>query len=244
MDSESVSIELPGAGVRPWEQLLRDVRELETRFDTLIAQYMQFVQPTSPRSASATPQPGLSSGPLRTSEGRQGCTQLESEIKSVLGDLDAVIKEMVETVQLQRGSSRVLERHRGLYNDYLREFQRYQSNVQNALARSDLLGDANASGASVVDVSDRDRLVAERGRIDQAHTDIDMVLDQAFSVRQDLSEQRTFISGATSRMVDVTERIPGVNLLLGRIRSRKRKEKVILAIVISVCISILFFVVS
>ncbi|KAJ2379849.1 hypothetical protein GGI23_007907, partial [Coemansia sp. RSA 2559] len=66
MDSESVSIELPGAGVRPWEQLLRDVRELEMRFDTLIAQYMQFVQPTSPKSASATPQPGLSSGPLRT----------------------------------------------------------------------------------------------------------------------------------------------------------------------------------
>ncbi|KAJ1733824.1 protein transport protein gos1 [Coemansia sp. Benny D160-2] len=246
MDSESVRIELPGAGVRPWDQLLRDVRELELRFDTLIAQYMQFVQPTSPKSASATPQPSMASGPLRTQEGRQGCTQLENDIKSVLGDLDAVIREMEETVQHQRGSSRVLERHRGLYNDYLREFQRYQSNVHNALARSDLMGDADTSGgrAAAIDVGDRDRLVAERGRIDQAHTDIDMVLDQAFSVRQDLSEQRVFLSGATSRMVDVTERIPGINLLLGRIRSRKRKEKVILAIVISVCISILFFIVT
>ncbi|KAI9505291.1 protein transport protein gos1 [Coemansia spiralis] len=240
MGSESVSIELPGAGVRPWDQLLRDVRELEMRFDTLIAQYMQFVQPTSPRSTSATPQPGLSSGPLRTSEGRQGCSQLEGEIQGVLGDLEAVIKEMEETVQLQRGSARVLERHRGLYNDYLREFQRYQTNVQNALARSDLLGGANANAA--VDVTDRDRLVAERARIDQAHTDIDMVLDQAFNVRQDLVDQGSLISGATSKMVDITERIPGINLLIGRIRSRKRKEKVILAIVISVCISILYFV--
>ncbi|KAJ2339675.1 protein transport protein gos1 [Coemansia sp. RSA 2673] len=150
---------------------------------------------------------------------------------------------MSETVQLQRGSKRVLERHREMYNDYVKEFNRYQTNVQAALTRSELLTGSN-SGNSVANVADRDRLVHERGRIDQAHTDIDMVLDHAFSVRQDLVEQRSIIGGATSRMVSVTERIPGINLLLGRIRSRKRKEKVVLAIVLSICISILLYVLS
>ncbi|KAJ1959229.1 protein transport protein gos1 [Dipsacomyces acuminosporus] len=205
------------------------------RFDTRIAEYMKFVQPTSPKAGAQ--------GNIRSAEARQGCIQLEGEIKTVLADLEAVISEMDETVQQQRGSARVLERHRGLYSDYSREFQRYQANVQAAFARADLVGGATYGGDNA-DVSDRDRLVMERGQIDQAHTDIDMVLDQAFSVRQDLAEQRSIIGSATSKMVDVTERIPGINLLLGRIRSRKRKEKVVLAIVLAICISILLFIMS
>ncbi|KAJ2719186.1 protein transport protein gos1 [Coemansia sp. Benny D115] len=233
MASESVAIELPGAGTRPWEQLLRDVRELEMRFDTRIAEYMRFVQPTSPRATISGDMPP-------STVDRQSCAQLDSELGTILGDLKAVIDEMGETVQQQRGSTRVLERHQGMYTDYVREFQRYKSNVQTALARSELLEGGRTVGAQ--DLEDRDRLVMERARIDQAHADIDMVLDQAFSVRQDLAEQRSFIGGATSKMVDVTERIPGINLLLGRIRSRKRKEKVVLAIVMAICISILLFV--
>ncbi|KAI9474965.1 protein transport protein gos1 [Coemansia sp. RSA 990] len=227
MESDSVSIELPGAGIRPWDQLLRDVRELETGFDTRIAQYMQFVQPTSAQSPT-TQQPS-----------KQQCTQLETEIKTILGDLEAVISEMRETVQHQRGSARVLERHQSMFNDYTREFQRYQANVQSAMARAELLDGRSEESA---DVTDRDRMVAERMRIDQAHTDIDMVLENAFSVHRELTEQRSIIGGATSRLVDVTERIPGINMLLGRIRSRKRKEKVVLACVIAICISILLLV--
>ncbi|KAJ2247771.1 protein transport protein gos1 [Coemansia sp. RSA 455] len=238
MNSDTVQIELPGAGPRPWDQLLKDVRELEMRFDTRIAEYMRFVQPTSPRSAASNSDQGINS-----STERQNCVQLESEVSTILGDLEAVIGEMSETVKLQRGSKRVLERHREMYNDYVKEFNRYQTNVQAALTRSELLT-GSSSGNSVANVADRDRLVHERGRIDQAHTDIDMVLDHAFSVRQDLVEQRSIIGGATSRMVSVTERIPGINLLLGRIRSRKRKEKVVLAIVLSICISILLYVLS
>ncbi|KAJ2062808.1 protein transport protein gos1 [Coemansia aciculifera] len=238
MNSDTVQIELPGAGPRPWDQLLKDVRELEMRFDTRIAEYMRFVQPASPRSAATNSDQGINS-----STERQNCVQLESDLSTILGDLEAVIGEMSETVQLQRGSKRVLERHREMYNDYVREFNRYQTNVQAALTRSELLTGSN-SGGGAANVADRDRLVQERGRIDQAHTDIDMVLDHAFSVRQDLVEQRSMIGGATSRMVSVTERIPGINLLLGRIRSRKRKEKVVLAIVLSICISILLYVLS
>ncbi|KAJ2157043.1 protein transport protein gos1 [Coemansia sp. RSA 552] len=231
MESDSVSIELPGAGIRPWEQLLRDVRELEMGFDTRIAKYMAFVQPA--RS------PGPAKTAAAESDGQQ-CAQLETELKTILGDLEAVVGEMDETVQHRRGSSRVLDRHRAMYNDYVREFQRYQSNVQSALSRAELLD--GADGGQAADTSDRSRLVGERVRIDQAHTDIDAVLDQAFSVRQELFEQRSVVGGATSRLVDVTERIPGINLLLGRIRSRKRREKVVLAMVIAVCVSILFFV--
>ncbi|KAJ2820075.1 protein transport protein gos1 [Coemansia erecta] len=234
MNTESVSIELPGAGIRPWDQLLRDVRELEMRFDTRIAQYMQFVQPAR----------GQSSGPDRATPStgdKQRCTQLESELTTILDDLSAVVGEMGETVQHQRGSARVLERHQSMYSDYVREFQRYQKNVHAANARSELLAGERTDRA---DVSDRDRMVDERLRIDQAHTDIDMVLDNAFSVHRELSEQRSLIGGATAKMVDITERIPGINMLLGRISSRKRKEKVVLAIVISACTCILLFVLT
>lgn len=222
MQTESVSIELPDAGVRPWDQLLRDVRDLEQQFDSSIASYMRFVQPTSPKANSSN-----------SSIDRQGCSQLEGELNTILGDLQAVVGEMEETVKLSRGSKRVLERHHSMYQDYVKEFHRYRDNIQASVNRSQLLAGASTTGTDT-NVSNRDRLVAERGRIDQAHTDIDMVLDQAFSVRQDLSEQRSILGGTTSRMVDVTERIPGLNLLLGRIRSRKRKEKVVLAVVLAI----------
>ncbi|KAJ2512386.1 hypothetical protein GGH20_005272, partial [Coemansia sp. RSA 1937] len=77
-----------------------------------------------------------------------------------------------------------------------------------------------------------------------AHTDIDMVLENAFAVHGELTPQRSVIGGATAKLVDVSERIPGINMLLGRIRSRKRREKVVLAIVISACTCILLFVLT
>ncbi|KAJ2716499.1 protein transport protein gos1 [Coemansia spiralis] len=231
MESASVSIELPGAGIRPWEQLLRDVRDLETSFDTRIAQYMQFVQPAGATTAGA-------------GSDQQRRAQLETEITTVLGDLDAAMGEMAETVRHQRGSARVLERHQGMYSDYQREFQRYQSNVKAAISRSELLAGGSGARGEAADVADRDRLVDERVQIDQAHTDIDMVLEQAFRVRHDLTDQRSIIGGATARLVSVTERIPGINMLLGRIRSRKRKEKVVLAVVVTICVSILLYVLT
>ncbi|KAJ2499104.1 protein transport protein gos1 [Coemansia sp. RSA 1972] len=218
MNAESVSIELPSASIRPWDQLLHDVRELEQQFDTQIALYMQFVRPTHNQTQSTDPQ----------------CTHLESKLQTILDDLQSVISEMTETVHANRGSRRVLERHQSMFHDYEREFQRYKNNVRATAKRTEL------NGAEV----ERDRMVEERGRIDQAHTDIDMVLENAFAVHGELTQQRGVIGGATSRLVDVSERIPGISMLLGRIRSRKRREKVVLAIVISACTCILLFVLT
>ncbi|KAJ2574440.1 protein transport protein gos1 [Coemansia sp. RSA 1807] len=217
MNAESVTIELPSASIRPWDQLLHDVRELEQQFDTQIALYMQYVRPTH-NQPSNDPQ----------------CTHLESKLQTILDDLQSVISEMTETVHTNRGSRRVLERHQSMFHDYEREFQRYKQNVRATAKRTEL------NGAEV----ERDRMVEERGRIDQAHTDIDMVLENAFAVHGELTPQRSVIGGATAKLVDVSERIPGINMLLGRIRSRKRREKVVLAIVISACTCILLFVLT
>ncbi|THH31944.1 hypothetical protein EUX98_g2221 [Antrodiella citrinella] len=129
---------------------------------------------------------------------------------------------------------RAIQRHRDVYQDYSRELRRTKSNVQHALDQANLLSgvrndiDAYKSSAA-------DSLLAERGHIDNSHQMTDDMLAQAYETRAEFGRQRSTISGINARMQGVMSSIPGINSLVGMIKSRRRRDSIILGVIIGLC---------
>jgi len=133
---------------------------------------------------------------------------------------------------------RATQRHRDVYQDYAKELKRTKTNAQYALDQVNLLSgvrndiDAYKSSAA-------DSLLSERGRIDSSHRMTDDMLEQAYETRSEFSRQRASLSGINARMADVLNTMPGINQLIGMIKTRRLRDTVILGVIIGICVIII-----
>ncbi|KIK70619.1 hypothetical protein GYMLUDRAFT_32662 [Collybiopsis luxurians FD-317 M1] len=208
-----------------YEQLHRQCRTLENLFDTKLTSYSQLV------SAISHPEDVEAGG------SRERWKDLEMEAEELLEKLEETNEQLngLDPEILSPSMLRAIQRHRELFQDNSREFRRTKSSVQNALDQANLLAgvrndiDAYKSSAA-------DSLLAERGRLDSSHRMTDDILNQAYETRADLSRQHSSLSGINTRMSNVLNSMPGINNLVSMIRSRRRRDSIILGVVIGICI--------
>lgn len=81
----------------------------------------------------------------------------------------------------------------------------------------------------------------ETRRVDQSHNIIDRLLTQAWETRDQFGAQSSVLQSANNRISATLQRIPGINQLIGKIGTRRRKNAIILATVIVICVLLLFF---
>jgi len=122
-----------------------------------------------------------------------------------------------------------------VYQDYAREFRRTKTNVKQALEQADLLAGVR-NDIDAYKSSTTDSLLAERGRIDSSHLMTEEILEQAYETRSEFARQRTSLSSINTRMTNVIGAVPGINNLLSMIKSRRRRDSIILGVVIAVCV--------
>ncbi|KAH9951013.1 V-snare-domain-containing protein [Amylocystis lapponica] len=201
-----------------YDSLHRQCRTLESLFDTKLTSY--------------------SRGP-RGKRLEERWKDLEVEVEELLQKLGE-INDQLSTLSSDsenppsQSMLRAIQRHREVYQDYSKELRRTKANVQTALDQANLLSgvrndiDAYKSSAA-------DSLLAERGHIDNSHRMTDDVLA--------ILRQRTTISGINTRMSGVISaqllHLPGVNNLLSMIKTRRRRDSVIVGCVIGLCIVLL-----
>ncbi|KAJ3145726.1 Golgi SNAP receptor complex member 1 [Geranomyces michiganensis] len=113
-------------------------------------------------------------------------------------------------------------------------------NVDLSLVSLDSSHPPRSSYKSGVSTS-QDMLLNERSRIDTSHRMADEVLEAAYAARGDLNDQRSILYGAKGRVGGVIARFPLVNDLLSRIHTRKQRDSLIMASVISVCACLLLW---
>ncbi|KAJ3750832.1 snare region anchored in the vesicle membrane C-terminus-domain-containing protein [Lentinula detonsa] len=209
-----------------YEQLHRQCRTLENLFDTKLTSYSQLVSTIS--------------RPLDDVEAegsRARWKDLEMEAEELLEKLEETNEQLaaLDPEMLSSSMLRAIQRHRELFQDNSRELKRTKASVQYALDQANLLSgvrndiDAYKSSAA-------DSLLAERGRIDSSHRMTDDILNQAYETRADLGRQRSSLSGINTRMTNVLNTMPGINNLVSMIKSRRRRDSVILGVVIGVCV--------
>lgn len=91
------------------------------------------------------------------------------------------------------------------------------------------------------EAAEADYMLGERDRIDNSHNMTDSVLSQAYAVNDSLLMQRETLANINRRITMAASKIPGVNSLINRISSRKRRDGIIMGCFIAACFIFFFF---
>lgn len=150
--------------------------------------------------------------------------------------------EQVSTLKLQQ-----LTRHREVLAEHRRLAARIELALQDHRNRNNLmfLVHLGLEAHRQRSTQDREGLNAtdyaldERQRVDGANSLADRLLQLAYETREELWAQRQYLQSAQQRMMGTLGLIPGINTLILKIGTRRKRDTIILASVIAVCIILL-----
>lgn len=84
-------------------------------------------------------------------------------------------------------------------------------------------------------------MIEERGRVDNSHNMIDGVLSQAYAINENFGVQRETLASINRRIVGAASQVPGMNYLMGKIGTKKRRDAIILGSFIGFCFLMLLY---
>ena len=137
-------------------------------------------------------------------------------------------------------------RHRELLTEHRQELRRLKSSVSEARDRQHLLAnvrsDIDAFRTSNPAEEESEYMLQERTRLDQSHSVIDGVLSQAYAINENFGIQRETLASINRRITGAAAAIPGLNGLIQRIGSKRRRDGIILGSFIAICfLAFLYF---
>ncbi|KAI8053967.1 hypothetical protein BDF22DRAFT_682268 [Syncephalis plumigaleata] len=170
--------------------------------------------------------------------------QLEQETESLLSEyaraIDALEKALHEDERAGKGTASTiafrtsyLQRQQDTLKETRATFTSLKTARQQA-ERQALIG-MHPHLQSKQFSSQTDYWLDERGNIDRSNDMTDTLIQHASNVRMELEEQRNSISRSTGIVRTLTQTVPGLNAIIGRIMRRRRRDMLIMVAVISVC---------
>ncbi|WWC95790.1 hypothetical protein V866_002656 [Kwoniella sp. B9012] len=226
-----------------WDNARRHARALETALDSKLSTYSKLAA-TIARQGGSTSSSGA--GLEEDGDGVGGYKLVEEEIEELLGKLEQAIDDLSTLINSpsQPPSASMLhaaQRHRDNLDDYRRDFLRTRGNVEQSIRRSNLLGSVrkDINDYKSATNSQTDALLQDRSRIDSSHRMMDDTLNQAYATREDFAQQRSLLASIDSRMGGVLSQMPGINSLITAIRTRRRRDTLIIGCVVGFCMILL-----
>ena len=95
--------------------------------------------------------------------------------------------------------------------------------------------DIDAYRASNPAAAEAEYMLEERGHLDESHNMMDGVLSQAYAINENFGIQRETLASINRRIVGAASKVPGMNALIGKIGSKRRRDAFILGSFIGVC---------
>lgn len=177
---------------------------------------------------------------------------LVQSITDILHKREDVISKLNRTseVDMTISTSKLqqLQRHKEVLAEHKNSFSKIQGKIHEErnrnnllfLIRSDISAHKLHNVSSAAD-NENDYILDERRRVDNANSLADRLLRQAYETRDELYSQRAYLQNALTRIQGVMLSIPGINVLISKINTRRKRDTLILACVIALCILGLFF---
>ncbi|KAH3901611.1 Gos1p SCDLUD_001376 [Saccharomycodes ludwigii] len=203
---------------------------LESNSQELLTKYSSYAQATSSTKS--------------TSE-----SKLDEQIESNFNDRSKIIENLTRLVDNTSSKLAQLQHHRENLAESQKQFFALRSCIQqernklNLLAniKKDILQDQENAQSQNNNTNEDDYINEESRKIEQTHGVVDNLIQQAWETREQFMTQRRVLQNAQTKMFGVLGRIPGVNTLIGKINTRRKKNAIILASLITFCILLLFF---
>ncbi|EMG45698.1 putative membrane-anchored Golgi SNARE protein, partial [Candida maltosa Xu316] len=176
---------------------------------------------------------------------------IKQQIEDILLKRDTIISKLnrISEVEPNLSTSKLqqLTRHKEKLNDDHLSFTKITNNINDERNKNNLLfnvqNDLNThKQRQQREMNGNDYILEESQRVDNVNSIADRLLQGAFATRDELLNQRQYLNNAQSRIQSSLQRIPGLNVLISKINTRRKRDTLILATVIAVCILLLFFV--
>ena len=173
-----------------------------------------------------------------------GSVTLQREIEELLLELAEVNDRMSRDAAAAGGTAtamHMLQRHREILHDFQQEYNRSKAAIRAATERSQLLSSVREDIREHRCATSRrasDALLRERSGIAATSRAADGLLGQAHANLDAITQQRGRFGGMSSKLSSISSLAPQVNSLIGAISRRERRDKIILAVVIGLCIGV------
>ncbi|KAK1241516.1 hypothetical protein MKX08_001490 [Trichoderma sp. CBMAI-0020] len=222
------------SGNAGWAQLRQQARSLENQTESLFHTYSQF---SAAANIPAKPTP----------EERD----VEAKLEEVLDKRDDVIGQLARLLDSEASlnTSALKQNNLSLLREKLsshrRDLSRLRSTLQQARNRANLLtnvqSDIDEYRANNPEAAEADYMLDERNRIDRSHDVTDSVLSQAYAINDSFVVQRETLASINRRITMAASKVPGINSIIGRITSRKRRDGIIMGTFIALCFIVFFW---
>lgn len=183
--------------------------------------------------------------------------ELNLSISELIAKRDKIIGTLVQISELDLSLStsklQQLQRHKEILNDHKSIYHKIKDSISSDRNRNNLLFSvrsdidahkqrniSSSTGAGSSAAEANNYINDERVRVDNANNFAERLLQQAYNTRDELYLQRAYLSNAQLTMMSTIQSIPGINVLISKINTRKKRDTVIIATVISICIIFLF----
>ncbi|KAL6818654.1 V-SNARE domain-containing protein [Trichoderma sp. SZMC 28013] len=222
----------PGSG--GWAQLRQQARSLENQTESLFHTYSQFSN-------------GSNIPPKPSAEERD----IEARLEDVLDKRDNVIAQLARLLDSEASlnTSALKQNNLSLLREKLsshrRDLARLKSTLQQARNRANLLSnvqsDIDEYRANNPEAAEADYMLDERNRIDRSNDATDSVLSQAYAINESFLIQRETLASINRRITMAASKVPGINSIIGRISTRKRRDGFIMGTFIALCFIVFFW---
>ncbi|CAB3987803.1 Golgi SNAP receptor complex member 1-like [Paramuricea clavata] len=223
--------------IKEWEELRKRARQIENELDLKLVSFSKLGTSYSHRDDSSDKSPLLNN-----SSSEHMFQTMSLEIGDLLSKLTEVNDKMAEVTsnlsfsQPSASQMHTLQRHRDILKDYSQEFTKTKANIEAYIEREELLGGYKSSGGVH---RKTDLYLKENDHIRNSDRLADEAIGIAMATKENMSRQRGALYQISTRMGGITSRFPALNNLMQKINLRKRRDAIILSVVIAVCLILL-----
>ncbi|TRY73620.1 hypothetical protein TCAL_09915 [Tigriopus californicus] len=249
MMTASTSPGLKGPG-GSWEQLRKEARQLENQIDVKLVSLSKL---GSSLSSSTALSASSDKAPL-LDDSQNLVGDASAEVADLLARLAQVNEGMADFAAHQSQSAAIhhtLQRHRDILLDYRQEFNKTKANLEAIAEREDLLSSVHrdindyrkgvADGGTGRSNKRMDLLLKETESARNSERLIDDQINIAIESRETLVSQRVAFKAIQTKLNDIANRFPVINSLVQKINIRKRRDTLILGLVIGLCLTFLIW---
>lgn len=176
-------------------------------------------------------------------------TIIRQQIEEIFQKRNAVILKLnrISEVEPNLSTSKLqqLTRHKEKLNDDNLSLTKIINNIEDERNKNNLLFNVHRDinhHKQQRNIDGNAYILEESERVNNVNSIADRLLQGAFATRDELLNQRQYLNNAQLQVLSTMQNIPGLNVLISKINTRRKRDTLILASVIAICILFLFFV--
>lgn len=219
-----------------WEELRKQARKLENDIDVKLTSLSKLgTGSMGLRKSESDTEPLLSTDHMIESTS----TEIET-LLAKLCDVNERMNELMQDGSKDAAMVHTLQRHKEILEDYKRELAKTMLNIESRKEREQLLHsvrkDIDNYKNSATGLNRRlDMYLKENEHIRMSDRLVSDQINIAMDTREHLVSQRMNFKRFQTRMHDISNKFPLLNSLMHRITMRKRRDSVIVGLVVGGC---------